>query len=146
MGEASSDLLKLRPVTFRYKQGQNDGSHPLQYGLVAEEVAGVYPDLVVNGKDGQPETVQYYKLDAMLLNELQKLAKLHAADQAEITKLRSEVAEQRKEAQDQQVAMKQLQEEIRVVKLTLAQSQPADGNALAGSALAPEGPKPATRE
>jgi len=41
MGDASSDLMKLRPVTFRYKQAQEDGSHPLQYGLVAEEVAEV---------------------------------------------------------------------------------------------------------
>jgi hypothetical protein len=46
MGEASGDLLKLRPVTFRYKQAQDDGSHPLQYGLIAEEVADVYPGLV----------------------------------------------------------------------------------------------------
>jgi hypothetical protein len=46
MGDASSDLMKLRPVTFRYKQAQEDGSHPLQYGLVAEEVADVNPGLV----------------------------------------------------------------------------------------------------
>jgi len=44
----------------------------LQYGLVAEEVAQVYPDLVVYGKDGRVETVQYQKLDVLLLNELQK--------------------------------------------------------------------------
>ena len=54
MGDASSDLMKLRPVTFRYKQAQEDGSHPLQYGLVAEEVAAVNPGLVQFDKDGQP--------------------------------------------------------------------------------------------
>jgi hypothetical protein len=54
MGDASSDLMKLRPVTFRYKQAQEDGSHPLQYGLVAEEVADVNPGLVQFDKDGQP--------------------------------------------------------------------------------------------
>jgi len=49
-----------------------DGSQPIDYGLIAEEVAEVYPDLVATGADGQPETVQYQKLTPMLLNELQK--------------------------------------------------------------------------
>jgi hypothetical protein len=58
-GEASSGLLRLRPVTFCYKKPYEDGSKPLDYGLIAEEVAEVYPDLVVTGADGQVETVQY---------------------------------------------------------------------------------------
>jgi hypothetical protein len=65
--------MRLRPVTFRYKQRSADGSYPIQYGLIAEEVNEVYPDVVVRSADGQIETVQYYKLDAMLLNEVQKL-------------------------------------------------------------------------
>jgi hypothetical protein len=72
MGDASSDLMKLRPVTFRYKQAQEDGSHPLQYGLVAEEVAEVNPGLVQFDKDGQPQTVLYHVLPSLLLNEAQK--------------------------------------------------------------------------
>jgi hypothetical protein len=72
MGETSSGLLRLRPVTFRYKQPFADGSKPVQYGLVAEEVAEVYPDLVAHSADGQIETVKYQVLDSMLLNELQK--------------------------------------------------------------------------
>ncbi len=72
MGEASSGLLRLRPVTFRYKQPYQDGSNPIDYGLIAEEVADVYPDLVAHSSDGQIETVQYQKLNAMLLNEVQK--------------------------------------------------------------------------
>ncbi len=72
MGEASSGLLRLRPVTFRYKQAYEDGSKPMDYGLIAEEVAQVYPDLAVRGPDGQIETIQYQKLTPMLLNELQK--------------------------------------------------------------------------
>jgi hypothetical protein len=72
MGDASSDLLKLRPVSFRYKQAQEDGSHPLQYGLVAEEVADVYPGLVAFDKAGEPQSVLYHVLPAMLLNEVQK--------------------------------------------------------------------------
>jgi hypothetical protein len=72
MGETSSGLLRLRPVTFRYKKPYADGSKPLDYGLIAEEVAEVFPDLAVKGADGQVETVQYQKLTPMLLNELQK--------------------------------------------------------------------------
>src|SRR5262249_13549277 len=72
MGEASSDLMKLRPVTFRYKQAQEDGTQPLQYGLVAEEVAQVNPGLVQFDKEGQPQTVLYHVLPSLLLNEAQK--------------------------------------------------------------------------
>ena len=73
MRDSSSGLMRLRPVTFRYTQPYADGSRPVDYGLIAEEVAEVYPGLVVNGPDGQVETVQYHKLNAMLLNEVQKL-------------------------------------------------------------------------
>jgi hypothetical protein len=72
MGDASRDLMRLRPVTFRYKQPFADGSKPMQYGLIAEEVAGVYPDMVVHSADGQVETVKYQMLTPMLLNEVQR--------------------------------------------------------------------------
>jgi hypothetical protein len=72
MGDASSGLLRLRPVTLRYKKPFADGSKPIQYGLIAEEVAEVYPDLVTRSAEGQVETVNYRLLDPMLLNELQK--------------------------------------------------------------------------
>ena len=72
MGDASHGLLQLRPVMFRYKEPYRDGSRPIQYGLIAEEVADVYPDLVVHGVDGQIETVKYHVLVPMLLNELQR--------------------------------------------------------------------------
>jgi len=74
MGEASSGLLRLRPVTFRYHQAYKDGSKPLDYGLVAEQVAEIYPDLVVKAKDGRILAVQYQKLTPMLLNEVRKQA------------------------------------------------------------------------
>jgi hypothetical protein len=72
MGEASSRLMQLRPVTYRYTQAYADGSKPIDYGLIAEEVEQVYPDLVAHLKDGEVETVQYHKINAMLLNEVQK--------------------------------------------------------------------------
>ncbi|MBI2998898.1 MAG: tail fiber domain-containing protein [Deltaproteobacteria bacterium] len=72
MGTASSGLMQLRPVTFRYKKASPDGSKPLEYGLIAEQVAEVYPDLVAYSSTGEVETVQYHKLNVMLLNEVQK--------------------------------------------------------------------------
>jgi hypothetical protein len=73
MASTSQRLLQLRPVTFRYRQPFGDGSKPVQYGLIAEEVAEVFPELAVRGADGEVETVQYQTLSVLLLNELQKL-------------------------------------------------------------------------
>ena len=84
MAEASSGLLRLRPVTFHYKKPYSDGSQPVQYGLIAEEVAEVYPDLVAHSADGQIETVKYQVLDSMLLNELQKQSATIAAQKEQI--------------------------------------------------------------
>src|SRR5262249_31299482 len=72
MGAATDNLMRLRPVTYHYKQPFEDGPQPMQYGLIAEEVAEVYPELVAHSADGKIETVKYQMLDSMLLNELQK--------------------------------------------------------------------------
>jgi hypothetical protein len=72
MADYSRAIFDLRPVTYHYKEPATGGSKPLEAGLIAEEVAKVYPDLVVYGSDGQLETVQYHKLTPMLLNELQR--------------------------------------------------------------------------
>ena len=72
MDEASAGLGKLRPVTFRYKAEPATGPRSIEYGLIAEEVAEIYPELVVLDKDGQPSGVRYHVLPAMLLNELQR--------------------------------------------------------------------------
>ena len=70
MAKATEGLMQLRPVTFRYlAHGDNA---PLQYGLIAEEVAEVYPELVTRNKDGEVEAVMYQFLAPMLLNEVQK--------------------------------------------------------------------------
>ena len=104
MGDTSSGLLRLRPVTFRYKQPFNDGSKPVQYGLVAEEVAEVYPDLVAHSADGQVETVKYQVLDSMLLNELQKE---HQQVQQQTEEIRSQTEEIR-QLQTRLLAVEQL--------------------------------------
>jgi len=81
MGEASGGLRRLRPVTFYYKQApyrdgpgqaQQGGPRQLQYGLIAEEVAAVYPELVEYSDTGEPFGVRYHLLGAMLLNELHR--------------------------------------------------------------------------
>ncbi len=98
MAEASERLLALRPVTFRYRKEFAGGEKPIQFGLIAEEVAEVFPELVVYNQQGEPETVKYHLLSSLLLNELQKLhstsvaqAQAAAAQAREIERLHSEV-------------------------------------------------------
>jgi hypothetical protein len=67
MADMSALLAKLRPVTFRYNQAKSDGSHPLQYGLIAEEVAELIPDLALFDKEGRPNGVKYHLLPSFLL-------------------------------------------------------------------------------
>ena len=86
--------MRLRPVTFRYKEPSRDGSKPIQYGLIAEEVAEVYPDLVVRSADGQIETVKYDVLDSMLLNEVQRQQAEIAAQKDRIQALEQQIGQQ----------------------------------------------------
>jgi hypothetical protein len=93
MGDASNRLLDLRPVTFRCKEPYSDGTQPVEYGLVAEEVEQVYPDLVTKGgADRDVTIVQVYKLTPMLLNELQKETRRNQALETEVQELRSRLA------------------------------------------------------
>jgi hypothetical protein len=113
MGEASRDLMRLRPVTFRYKKPIANGSKPTQYGLIAEEVDEVYPDLVAHSADGQIETVKYQVLDSMLLNEAQR-------QQAEIGAQR----EQLRRLEQQNVS---LQERLEKLEAALGSASRASG-------------------
>jgi hypothetical protein len=85
MGESTGELEKLRPVTFRYKSEPHGAR---QYGLIAEEVAKVYPELVVRDAKGEVISVRYDELAPMLLNEM-KLQKQQFT--AEIRELQAEV-------------------------------------------------------
>ncbi|MBI5891712.1 MAG: tail fiber domain-containing protein [Nitrosomonadales bacterium] len=106
MGEASSVLMKLRPVTFHYKADQNPKGRSLQYGLVAEEVEKVAPGLVARSANGEIETVFYQHLAPMLLNEYQKQQRLIETQTAQLNKQADRVAELEKQAQEI-VALKQ---------------------------------------
>lgn len=92
MGKASEDIMRLRPVTFRYKQPLKDGSKPVQYGLIAEEVAEVYPGLVVHNAKGQIQSVKYHVLNSLLLNEAQRQQKEITGLQKEIKGLKNSLA------------------------------------------------------
>src|SRR5207253_8914087 len=71
MDKVSEALLALKPVTFRYKHDLDPDGIP-QFGLVAEQVEKVNPDLVVRDEDGKVNTVRYEAVNAMLLNEFLK--------------------------------------------------------------------------
>src|SRR5262249_37220416 len=90
MGNSSQALMKLRPVTFRYK---NDPSGQREYGLVAEEVDRVYPDLVSREADGKVVSVHYHELVPMLLNEIQRQAGQVQKQANEIRSLNAKIAQ-----------------------------------------------------
>ena len=92
METASDALLRLRPVTFHYKSSVESGPRPLQYGLIAEEVAKVYPELVVYGPGGRVDSVQYHQLPALLLNELQKEHRAVTEQQEQIRQLTERIS------------------------------------------------------
>ncbi|MFI5056956.1 MAG: tail fiber domain-containing protein [Candidatus Acidiferrales bacterium] len=90
MAGESNLLMKLRPVSFYYKP-EYDDTQTRQYGLVAEEVAQVAPQLVVFDRDGAPQTVRYHFVNAMLLNEVQKQRQLVEEQQSTIARQQAEI-------------------------------------------------------
>jgi hypothetical protein len=91
MGQASETLFGLKPVTFRYKK-EVDRSQALSFGLIAEEVAEISPDLITRDKEGKPETVRYEAVNAMLLNEFLKEHDAFVEEQRKVEKLEATVA------------------------------------------------------
>ena len=90
MGARSAGVLNLRPVTFVYKQ---DGQGVRQYGLIAEEVASVYPELVTRTATGEVQAVRYQELIPMLVNELQRQQKELAELRILVGQMRGGVAQ-----------------------------------------------------
>ncbi len=112
MGSRTGGLLRLRPVTFRYK---GDPAGTLQYGPVAEEVARIYPELVTYGPDGKVLTVHYSMLSAMLLNELQRqqreLDDMHQ-ERRELQSQRREFQELKADDDTLRAMLRQLQQRL----------------------------------
>ena len=96
MNNASDAILSLRPVTFHYK---TDTKGTPQFGLIAEEVAKVNPELVLLDKEGKPYTVRYDAVNAMLLNEFQKEYRKNERQETTIVELKSTVAQQQKQSE-----------------------------------------------
>jgi DNA-directed RNA polymerase alpha subunit len=86
MDKASEAILNLKPVTFRYKK-EIDPNRTPEFGLVAEEVEKVNPDLVARDDQGKPFTVRYEAVNAMLLNEFLKARRQIDAQQKQIDAL-----------------------------------------------------------
>jgi polyhydroxyalkanoate synthesis regulator phasin len=120
MAAASDGLMRLRPVTYRYKQPYADGSKPIDYGLIAEEVAEVYPDLVAKDADGQIQTVQYQKLTPMLLNEVQKERRLLEQQQQTIEQQAETIQRQEQSVERQEKSAAQQAETIQRLEKRLA--------------------------
>ena len=102
MEKAIEAILALKPVTFRYKQELDPKGIP-QFGLVAEQVEKVNPDLVARDEQGKAYTVRYDAVNAMLLNEflkehqtVQELKSIAAKQEATIAELKSTIAQQQK--------------------------------------------------
>jgi hypothetical protein len=114
MDKASEVILALKPVTFHYKKDIDPQGAP-QFGLVAEDVANVNPDLVVRDAEGKVNTVRYEAVNAMLLNEFLK-------EHRKLQEFEATVAQQRK---DFEAAVTELKGQIQKVSAQLEASKPA---------------------
>jgi hypothetical protein len=120
MDKASETILALRPVSFRYKKEIDPKAIP-QFGLVAEEVEKVNPDLVVRDKEGKPYTVRYDQVNAMLLNEF---LKEHRKVEQLKNDFQTTVVQQQKEIQTLWAQLKEQAAQIQRVSAQLELSKP----------------------
>jgi len=116
MDKASETILALKPVTFRYKHELDPEGIP-QFGLVAEEVEKVNPDLVARDNRGKPYTVRYDAVNAMLLNEFLK-------EHRKVESLEKAMAEQEKENESMRSALQEQAMQIQAVSAALQAIKP----------------------
>ena len=115
MDKASEAVLALKPVTFHYK---SDTTNTSRFGLIAEDVAEVSPELVIPDKEGKPLSVRYEDVNVMLLNEFLKEHKKVEDQQASISQLTSEM-------QTMVAQLKEQAAQIQKVSAQLQLSKPA---------------------
>jgi hypothetical protein len=115
MDKASEAILALKPVSFKFNSDWKDTT---QYGLIAEEVAEVNPELVVRGKDGNVQTVRYEQVNAMLLNEFLK-------EHKKVQSLETTVAQQQKGMEVLTAQLKEQAAQIQKVSAQLEVNKPA---------------------
>jgi hypothetical protein len=120
MDSASESILALKPVTFRYKV---DRTNTPQFGLIAEEVAKINPDLVVRDNNSEIYTVRYDAVNAMLLNEFLKEHKKVGEQQASIAELKNTAARQEaaimQQPKDFYAAIEQLRTQMKLLMAEL---------------------------
>jgi uncharacterized coiled-coil protein SlyX len=131
MNSDSETLFALRPVTFRYKKEIDSQGIP-QFGLIAEDVEKVNPDLVVRDKNGNVNTVRYEQINSMLLNEFLKEHRRVETQQtkienqeAAITELKSTVAQQQKGMEVLTTQLKEQAAQIQKVSAKVEMTKPA---------------------
>jgi hypothetical protein len=124
MDKTSEAILALQPVTFRYKEELDPDKIP-QFGLIAEQVEKVNPDLVVRDEDGKVNTVRYEAVNAMLLNEFLKNLR---TDQDQAWKLQDQeatIAQLKTSVMQQQKQIEALTATVQKVSDQVARSKPA---------------------
>jgi len=131
MDKRSEALFRLKPVTYRTRKEINP-AQPTTYGLIAEEVAEVDPDLVMHNAKGQPESVHYQMVNVMLLNEfLKEHEKIEeqetkiARQETTIAQLKSTVAQQQKSFVEQQKQIAALISALQTVSVRIEMGNPA---------------------
>ena len=128
MGDASDAVYGLRPVTFRYKK-ELDAEGIRQFGLVAEQVEKVNPDLVARDQHGKPYSVRYEAVNAMLLNEFLKehrrVASLQAAQAEEKRSFESALAQQQEQIQALMTTVNEQAAQLQKVSTQLELRKPA---------------------
>jgi hypothetical protein len=112
MDQASEVILGLKPVTFHYK---SDATGTTQFGLIAEEVAEVNPDLVVRDKNGDIYTVRYDAVNAMLLNEFLKEHKMVRELKSAVREQEAIVAQLKDDGANYQITISDLRKEMETV-------------------------------
>jgi hypothetical protein len=127
MGSASEAILAFRPVTFHYK---SDSTDTPQFGLIAEQVADVNPDLVVRDKNGEIYTVRYDVVNAMLLNEFLKEHRKIEEQEGTIAELKSSDAQQQREIAALTATVKEQAAQIQKVSAQVEMNKPATRMAL----------------
>ena len=115
MNQASEALFALKPVTFRYKKEVDPQRIP-QFGLVAEEVEKVNPDLVVRDKQGKAYSVRYEQVNTMLLNEFLKAHRKIQEQEATITELRKGVEALVAHSKEQDSKIQNVSDQIEINK------------------------------
>jgi len=122
MDQVSEAILALKPVTFQYK---SDTKGAPQFGLIAEEVAEVNPDLVVRDENGEIYTVRYDAVNAMLLNEFLKEHYKNQEQEATMALLKSTDAKQEATIAKQQKQIEALTAGLQKVSAQVEASKPA---------------------